>query len=319
MADVFGGILVTGAGGFIGGHAVQRLVRDGHRVTSATRDGRGGSVALDLRQPDTIARALQGIDAVVHCAVGGRAVTVNGTRALLQAAATAGVKRVVHLSSVAVYGAATGDLAEQTPLVPPGHSYAGMKAEAEALCIAQTGLQVVRLRPSIVYGPGSKLWVADLARRIRSGRWGTLGPAGAGICNLVHVADVASAIAAALVHPGVAGMAFNVNGPEAVTWNDWFTMLANGMGAPALPALPPRTVRWRSAAALPVKAVARVIPGFAAEWRLGAPAASELALFALRAHYPVDAAERAMGWRPAIRLADGLASSVQWLRQEGLA
>jgi nucleoside-diphosphate-sugar epimerase len=316
MAD----ILVTGAGGFIGGHTVCHLQQSGVPVLAATRDGRNGSRRMDLRDAATLPAALAGVGMVVHCAVGDRAVTVDGTRDLLRAAAEAGVRRVVHVSSIAVYGSATGAVTEDTPMVrPDGDDYAGWKSAAEQACLAQTGLEVVRLRPTIVYGPGSALWAAQMARRIRSGRWGVFGPAGDGTCNPVHVSDVTSAIAAALLAPGAAGRAFNVNGPETLTWNDWFSRLAVFIGAPALSAISPASLRRRAYLSLPLKALARVRPGIGANWLLGAPARSELALFALQATYPTHAAKAALSWAPGTSIDAGLADTAAWLRSQGLA
>ncbi len=311
-------VLITGAAGFVGRHVCRLLGSDpAWRVVAATRDGRDGTRRLDLRGP--VDGALAGVDAVVHCAVGGRAVTVDGTRALLREAAAARVRRFVHISSVAVYGAAVGAVAEDTPLVASGsRGYAGWKAAAEQACATQAGLAVVRLRPAIVYGPGSVPWVSQVARRIRSGRWGVFGAAGEGTCNLVHVEDVAAAVACALAAPAAAG-AFNVNGPEAVTWNRWFTLVAQAIGAPALRPVAPATLRARSLLSLPVKAAARLRPGLAEGWLLGAPAASELALFARRTTYPVAAAQAALGWQPRIGIAAGLAGCVERLRLDGLA
>ncbi len=316
-----GDVLVTGAAGFIGGHTVQYLSREcGLPVVASTRDGRNGTRRLDVQDPASMAAALAGVDAVVHCAVGGRAVTVDGTRALLRAAAEAGVRRVVHLSSNAVYGGAIGILAEDTAMVPAeGDGYPAWKAAAELACLAETGVETVRLRPTIVYGPGGMLWVGQFARRIRSGRWGVLGPAGEGTCNPVHVSDVASAIAAAVSAPGAAGQAFNVNGPDTTTWNGWFVKLAEVMGAPPLRTLSPAVLQARLYAALPVKAVARLRLGFGRNWLLGAPRRNELDLFAHRVGYSIEAARKAMGWTPSVPIAAGLAGTVEWLRTEGLA
>ena len=313
-------VLVTGAAGFLGSHVVSLLSRSPDLgVIVTTRDGRDGSRRLDLRDPACMQAALAGVDAVVHCAVGDRAVTVDGTAALLRAAAASGVRRLVYISSVAVYGAATGQVGEDSPLVPAdGHGYAAWKVAAERACLGTSGIETVRLRPAIIYGPGGTLWVSQMARRIRSGRWGTFGPAGEGTCNLVHVADVASAVAAALSAPA-AGAVFNVNGPVAMTWNEWFVRLAQAIGAPPLPRLSPLALQARSFASLPLKALARKRPGIAADWLLGAPASSELALFALHATYPATAAQTALGWSPKVTVEQGLAESVEWLRQEGLA
>ena len=312
-----GPVLVTGAGGFIGSQVMRQLGRSTPlAVIAATRDGRDGSRLLDLRDHGSLPNALAGVGAVVHCAVGNRAVTVDGTRALLDAARAAGVRRFIHISSVAVYGAATGDITEQTPMRPGRTGYPAWKAAAEQACLAQQGMEVVRLRPAIVYGPGSALWVARLAERIRSGRWGVFGAAGEGTCNLVHVDDVADAVRLALLQPGIGGSAFNLNGSEPMTWNGWFSRMAEALGAPRLRSIPPAALHARSVAALPVKAWARVRPGFASDWLLGAPARSELRLFARKATYIASAARDRLGWHPQTSVADGLEGCLQWLRDK---
>lgn len=312
-----GPVLVTGAGGFIGS-AVARALSGQTEVIAATRDGRNRTRQLDLREGATLEERLTGAGAIVHCAVGDRQVTVDGTRRLLEAAARAGVRRVVHLSSVAVYGAAEGEVGEDTAMVSPGvGGYAGWKAAAELACLQAQGLEVVRLRPSIVYGPGSKLWVDGLARRIRSGRWGVFGEQGEGFCNLVHVRDVANAVVRAISAKDAPGRALNVNGSGRLTWNEWFVAFGRTIEAPELRDISPLRLRLRVATSLPVKAIARISPNFAADWRLGAPARSELALFALRAHYPTGAARDVLGWEPVIGWQDGLAECAEWLRRGG--
>ena len=321
-------VLVTGAAGFVGSAVVRVLqAQPGVQVRAGSRRGAGVAgapgVRLDVLDPATLRPALQDVDAVVHCAVGDARTTVAGTQGVLDAASGAGVRRMVHLSSIAVYGAATGRLDEAAPLIPAGRgtTYAEWKVLAEQAC-AGSGVEVVRLRPTIIYGPGSTLWVETVARRIQGGHWGTFGPAGAGTCNPVHVDDVARAAAAALDAPEAGGMAFNIDGGTPMAWNDWFSQVAAAMGASPLLALPPGTLRRRSLASLPFKAVAGLLPPvrrMLGGMLLAAPAASEVALFARAATYPADRARTRLGWSPAVPLVDGLAGSAAWLRGMGLA
>jgi nucleoside-diphosphate-sugar epimerase len=326
-------IVVTGAGGFIGGEVARTLAcQPGLEVRGGTRDGRelAASITpcrLDVCDPASLTAALRGADAVIHCAVGDRKTTVEGTRLLLQAAATGGIRRVVHLSSIAVYGEAKGTVDESVALVSPeGRGYAHWKVAAEAACrdAAHGGMQVIMLRPAIVYGPGSDDWVTRPARRLLSGGWGALGDVGAGICNLVHVRDVAAACAAALFSSATAGecAAFNISGRETITWSAWYARLAEALGLPVLRKMSAASWRRRSIAALPFKALARLRPDAGKLFEritLLAPASSELTLFGLAATYPTDKAARQLGWQPRVTLQEGLADSVAWLRSAGLA
>jgi nucleoside-diphosphate-sugar epimerase len=326
-------ILVTGAGGFIGSAVTRLLAADpGFSVRAATRDGRslGAGVTackLDVCDERDFAGSLKGVDAVVHCAVGARQTTVEGTRRLLQAAREAGVRRVVHLSSIAVYGEREGAVDEAVAVVSPeGQGYAHWKVAAEAACreAGQAGIEVVILRPAIVYGPGSPQWIVTPAKRLLGGHWGALGDVGRGTCNAVHVDDVAAACLAALRAPAAvaAGQVFNISGHEAVTWNEWYARLASALGCPPLRDVSAAGWRQRMLGALPFKAMGRVSPVagriFGARI-LSGPSPSELRLFALAATYPTEKAAAAIGWEPRIGLDEGLASAVACLRSAGLA
>ena len=208
-----------------------------------------------------------------------------------------------------------GAVTEATPMLSGGWGYPAWKAAAERACLVQDGMEVVRLRPAIVYGAGSQLWVARLAERIRSGRWGDFGRAGDGACNPVHVLDVVAAIRLALTRPGIGGSVYNVSGGETLTWNEWFGRMAEAAGSAPLRPVSPAMLWTRCLAALPVKALARVRPGFGGQWLLGAPARSEMALFARKATYPIVAARIGLGWEPRIGIAEGLANCARWLKQ----
>ena len=325
-------ILVIGAGGFIGGEIARLLATQPDlSVRGGTRDARplGGSITpcrVDVRDDASLAAALAGADAVVDCAIGDRATMVGGTEKLLQAARAAGVRRVVYLSSTAVYGYAEGVLTESAPRVPAnGEGYAAWKSAAEEVCEAagRDGQSVAILRPAIVYGPASAMWTTQPAQRLLTGAWGSLGEQGRGSCNLVHVHDVATCCLAALRCETLVGCeAFNVTGPTTVTWQAYYERLRVALGLPPMAALPAAAWRRRRITALPAKAVARVLPR--ARWLFArqillAPGQSEWSAFALRATYPSDKAATRLGWQPSMSLDDGLADIVAWLRACGIA
>lgn len=229
-------VLVLGATGFIGRRVVAALaeapwavpVAAGHG--SAPPAGLFETTRLDAADAPALVRALMGADAVVNCIAGSAATIVATSRALFGAVSRVPEPpRVVHLSSMAVYGLAVGTVDEAAPLRGDGGAYAVAKVEAE--CLAASCSNVVTLRPGCVYGPGSVQWSERIARWLTARRVGDLGAAGDGTCNLVYVNDVVAAILAALRLPRVAGQAFNLGSPAPPTWNEYFLQFARALGA----------------------------------------------------------------------------------------
>lgn len=327
-------ILVVGAGGFIGGHLARYLAGlDDTTVVAAVRPG--GSPApegpgleaatVDLRNAASLRAACDGVDAIVNCAVGDRWVTVNGTQAILNAARDFGIRRVVHLSSTAVYGTQKGAVTEDTPIMRPfGAGYPSMKAEADLLCQAAAAggvaPSVVVLRPTVVMGPGSTVWAGLIARRLASRRWGTLGWAGEGTCNLVDVADLVQAIAAAIDCPCKGVEAFNIAGPETLTWNSFFAKYNDALDLPTVRELKPDVLGLRIMTRDPQRWLARKIPPLrkkVAPTLLGTPTFVELDLYRFVVTYPADKARRLLNWTPAVGVDASLAGAASWVKAQG--
>jgi len=180
-------VLVTGAGGFIGSHVTERLVGAGAPVrallrytSNASRGWLEGSTAGDSVEAffgdvcdrDVLARAMRGVDVVFHLAAligipysyeapaSYVRTNIEGTLAVLQAAAAAGVRRVVHTSTSEVYGTPHGvPIPEDHPLQPQS-PYAASKAAADLIAAAfhkSFGLEVATIRPFNTYGPRQSL------------------------------------------------------------------------------------------------------------------------------------------------------------------
>ncbi len=303
-------VLVTGAGGFIGGAVVYALRAAGSRVKAGLRRGvdAPGAVFCDLDAPDSLTEALAGVDLVVHAAYGDVAAMQAQTEALLAAMSRAGVARLIALSSIAVYGEAEGVVDETAPprgrLDPYGAAKVACETAVRRWVEGAPDRHAVLLRPGIVYGAGSRFWVDKLAERIRARAWGDLGAQGEGLAALIHVDDLAAMIvwlaASEALPPNVT---LNAVGPETPSWNAYFAALAETLRTP-LPRWSAREVGRRRALALPAKAWRRLgLPGGRA-WALG-PTRGELALFSRRASYSMEAARR-LGLAPRVRLEEGL-------------
>jgi predicted dehydrogenase/nucleoside-diphosphate-sugar epimerase len=262
-------VLLTGATGFIGTRVAEVLaLREGwhvralvHRPASAARLARlpVEMVQGDLRSPADVERAMEGCDAVVHCAVGTEygnrralhAVTVGGTQNLLAAARKAGVRRFVHLSTIGIHDPnRPGTIDETTPVTPrAGDVYGQTKAKADraVLRAAQQGLPAVVLRPGCVYGPYGHTFVINPLRALAEGRL-VLQESADTPANTVFVDNLVEAIVRALEAPAetVRGEVFTISDGDTVTWGEYYGYFAQHLGvavrtAPRLTARP----RWR--------------------------------------------------------------------------
>jgi nucleoside-diphosphate-sugar epimerase len=159
--------------------------------------------------------------------------------------------RIVHLSTMMVYGTAVGEADETAPLKGEWDDYSAAKAEVEIM--SRSCPSVVNLRPGIVYGPDSPIWSGWVAQWLRQRRIGNLGAAGLGYCNLVHVDDVVEAVTRALRLPGIEGQAFNLSLSSPPTWNDYFRQYAQALGVAAAPISHTRLMIERYVLAAPLK------------------------------------------------------------------
>lgn len=319
-------ILVTGAAGFIGRAVAERLanagfeVRAGLRRSGARFDPRIEPTACDLDHEAEIRSALSGVSLVVHAAFGEEGAMVGQCRRLLDAMAAEGVRGLVHLSSIAVYGEREGAIRETDgPQGDPGgygRAKLGCEAAVRTWAAAAPGRRAWLLRPGAVYGRGSVLWVDKMIERIRAGALEDFGAAAAGPAPLVHVDDVAAAVEAAARRferePAAgedAAVALNIVGPDAPPWRDYFSALAAVIGAPPLRPVGASELAARRALAVPAKVWARLGGPGLRRFAL-TPAPGEFALFSRNATFATDEAERLIGFRASIGLAEGLARSV---------
>jgi len=265
--------LVLGASGFIGRHVVRMLaasdwalpVAASHRAPVELKIPLA-TVRLDATQPAALEQALQGIDGVVNCITGDSKTIIASASALFAACSRlTPPPRIVHLSTMMVYGSQTGTVDESAALHGDWDTYSAAKTEVEKMSRACGS--VVHLRPGIVYGPESPIWTGRIGRWLLQHRLGDLGAAGLGYCNLVHIGDVVEAVSRALCMPGIEGEAFNLSLPSSPTWNDYFRKFAAMLGTEFVPISRNRLVLERYVLAPPLKMAEILSPRLPFRWR----------------------------------------------------
>jgi nucleoside-diphosphate-sugar epimerase len=293
-------ILITGARGFVGSALCPLLQGRGHIVEAA---------AQRLDDPQAV-WPLAGIDAVVHLAArvhvmqddaddpweAFRRVNTEGTRRLAEQAAAAGVRRLVFLSSIKVNGEATkaADAFREDGVPAPADAYGRSKWQAErdlAEVASATGLEVVILRPPLVYGPGVKAnflaLVRACARRLPL-------PLGAvdNRRSLIGLGNLVDALALCVEHPGAAGRTYLVRDGEDLSTPELVRRLSAALGVvPRLLPVPPALLRLAGGLAGKGPAVERL---------LGSLTIDDSCI------------RRELGWVPPETVDDGLAATARW-------
>jgi nucleoside-diphosphate-sugar epimerase len=325
--------LVTGATGLVGSHIVELLLREGWSVrglarSDASRDAvraLGAEAARgDVLQRDTLLAASKDVDAIFHTAAaitqrGGwesyRALNIDGTAALIDAAERSGA-RLLHLSSVAVYGstgrynAAGNKTSEDTPLGPlPERSYyARSKRESETLVMEahRAGrIWATAVRPSVIYGPRDRQFVPRMARALRLGVMPLIG-GGRSTLAVVHAANVAEGAVRAVASDQAGGRAYNLANDFDVTVRDFFRLGAEGLG---------RGVRFVDVPLWVAKAGLRgfrIVDRVALGGKFAVASEGSLSFMSRDNPFTSERARRELGWTPRVTHEAGVPASFRW-------
>jgi nucleoside-diphosphate-sugar epimerase len=245
MATAF----VTGGSGFIGGRLIERLVKDGHAVKALARsDAAAARVAElgaepargDLSDVDGLVAAAGGAEIAYHSAAwtgpGGswadfEKSNVDGTRNVLDACRTAGVRRLVHVGTEAALmaGEPLVNVDETAPLRPDSRApYPATKAAAEQLVRSAKGLETVVVRPRLVWGRGDTNILPTLVTAVRSGQFAWLG-GGRQLTATTHVDNTVEGLVLA-AERGRPGEAYFVTDGDPVVFRDFLTELLATQG-----------------------------------------------------------------------------------------
>lgn len=247
-------VLVTGASGFLGQALVRQLMSEGAVVTAVARS-QATTLApswICLAHYEDVRALLQGHSCVVHLAARVhvmhdtsadpmaefRAANVDVTLNLARQAAAAGVRRFVFISSVKVNGESTAPGRPFTEADPahPQDAYGQSKYEAEQglrLMAAETGMEVVIIRPPLVYGPGVKANFAALMRAVQSGWPLPMGAITHNRRSLVGLDNLVDLIVTCITHPAAANQTFLASDGHDLSTADLVRGLARAAGVPA--------------------------------------------------------------------------------------
>lgn len=321
-------VLVTGATGFLGGTLAKRLAADGVKVKALARRPEKGSFLkqydnIEIVQGD-ITDAAQMRAASENCAVifhvaaalGGSLdkqyqANVDGTRRVMLAAASAGVGRVVHVSSIAVYGySARGNIAENAPQNPGSVPYNRTKAEAETVIqevSAEYHLPFSIIRPGMIYGPGSNGWTRTMFELGKRKPTPWLGD-GHGAAHPIYVDDVVDLTVLLGSHPNAINQVFNCAPDPAPSWREFIGSYSRLAGHD----------RWLGIPPILLRPIVPFVDAFLA--LRGEPQDLWVLLDFLQSAktYKMDKAREQLVWQPKVSLEEGIARSAVWLREIGL-
>lgn len=322
-------VLVTGANGFIGSNLCAFLAQDQAvevvgfvRPTSDLTFLSGLEnveiITGDITDRRSLSAAMQDVSLVYHIAglvsdwgrwEGFAAANVGGARNVLDEARRNGVRRIVHLSSVSVYGFPGGtDLQEAAPFIPRlSGGYICSKAEGDQLVMEGNGrgIETVVIRPATVYGPCDRTTTLKLAEALTRGRFAYV-DRGRHVLAPIYVGNLVELLRLAGECDRAAGQAFNAVDDGQVSWRQFIEWFCHDLGC-----LPPRL-------SVPAAAAWPIALGFEAAARVVRAKRSPIVnRFRLRAvmqdnHYSNEKAKRVLGWRPSVSTRGGIRRAVGW-------
>jgi nucleoside-diphosphate-sugar epimerase len=326
--------LVTGATGLVGSYLVERLIADGWETRALVRSAASGTelrargvelVEGDVRDAPSLVRAAADRDVVFHAAAavtanGGweeyRTINIDGTRSVIAAVRASGA-RLLHVSSVAVYGAddryrgAPTDEEAPLPPLPERAYYARSKRESEALVLEahrRGEIWATTIRPDVIYGRGDRQFTPRIARIVKHG-FGPVPGGGHTTLPIVHAANVADAAVRAVTVDAAGGRAYNTANDYDVTLASFFRLAGEGLGREVR--LIPVPV-WLVRLVLQIGMRLRSAGGSRAQ-----PVSARASVdFATRDNpFTSRRARDELGWNPPLRPEIGIPESFRWWKE----
>jgi nucleoside-diphosphate-sugar epimerase len=323
--------VVTGATGLLGSHIVEQLVADGQRVRALVRPGSDTTflqqcgielVTGDLQEREPIIQAAAGADVVYHAAarVGDygswqqfRQQVIDATGHVVDACRAAGVSRLLHVSSVAVYGHPRTRPEPFTEDEPFGQHvrlwdyYCCAKMEAESIA-REFGPNLTIVRPSWIYGPRDRNSFPRLMKALRGG-WVKFLGSGDNLLNIVYAGDVAEGAILAAKHPEAQGQAYHLCSDGEVTQREFLNTLTDALGMPRITRRAPLALAYLGGFIGEV--IARVF-----KWKR-APYITRysVSLVSRPTHFSSAKASSQLGWQRRVLPLEGLRRTLEWYKR----
>jgi nucleoside-diphosphate-sugar epimerase len=320
--------LVTGAAGLLGSHLIDLLIERGEEPRALVSSDDAASFARpdietrvgNIRDQATLEAAIDGVEYVYHCAARTGpwgpedeyiATNVRALETVARVAAAAGIRRLVHVSSVTVHGNdVRGSADESTPFADEPNPYSRTKVQGERLLerlVRDEQVPVTIVRPGWIYGPRDAASFGRFATMIRDGRMVVIGP-GKNHVPLIYVTDVALGMVRAAETDTAVGRAYLLVNDERVTQRDYLDAIADELAADR----PSRRIPYRAAVMLGA--------GLEAAWRVTRrPQPPPLMRYGVQLLggencFSIERARRELGFSPQISMTEGVKHSVAWFR-----
>jgi nucleoside-diphosphate-sugar epimerase len=315
-------VLITGANGFIGGTLMRYYQNQGQDVIGVDLVGNGADILEgDISQPHTISHLLKECDVIVHtAALVSNAmkdsdmwrVNVLATRNLITAAKEHKVRRFVQISSVVAYGnSAEGELDENQPVHADGGSYVLTKLASEHVVLSEQAnddIEIVILRPGDAYGPGSRPWIITPLEAISKNQF-MLPEKGEGFFRPIYIDDLVRGIATATSHPDAAGEIFNLSCEGYMLTKDYFAPHYEWLQKKG-----PMLVSTKLA--LRISSIASTMANLMGNLNEASP--STVMQLSTKSWFSIKKAEHILGWRPEVSFEEGMKTTHEWAKEQGL-
>lgn len=327
-------VLVTGAAGFLGGHLVDMLLERGDEVRAMVRPVEDASRLMDLpgveivygdlTEPESLKHAVQGVQRVYNTAAKTgpwgleevyRAVNVTGLANLIHASMEAGVERIVHTSSITVYGHhLRGIVTEDHPFHAEDNPYSRSKIAGEKLIatlVKDQSAPVVVVRPAWIYGPRDTASFGRFVALVESGKGFLIG-SGKNVVPVVYVRDVAQGLLmAGDAGNEVIGQAYTLADDRRVSQAEYLNTIADFLRVSPITRRIPYMALYAAgrAAELTWQTLGR---------RKSAPppvTTYGITLLGSDQQFSIEKARRELGYAPQYDIIRGLSEGVDWYLQ----